>query len=147
VVKTINDYGLSVFVHLLEMSADALAAYAGVELQVLTYFALLSVVCARVFSKEDLPICARCLHWNLTMPFFLCNCNGWTGCGHFSYIQHAHCKDVGTFLFLGPFRWLTKVGTSGTPAHSHCCLARLVAHGHAGAQQLLHTAATPADMY
>ncbi len=103
VVRTNEDYGLGEFVRLPDASADAPAVFEDVELQASTFFASRSVVRAGGFSEEDPPICARCLRWNLTAPFSRCNRDGWTACGHCSYIQKARCKDVGPLTPSGTF--------------------------------------------
>jgi hypothetical protein len=94
VVRTNEAYGLCPMECLPDASADATAVFEAVELQAPTFFASRSLVRAGGFSDEDPPICFRCLRWNLTAPFLRCNCDGWTGCGRCSYIQHARCKDV-----------------------------------------------------
>jgi hypothetical protein len=86
VVRTNEDYGVSNCVVLPDPDATALATFEAVELPALTFFASRSIVCAGGFTEMDLPICFRCLYWNLTAPFLRCNRDGWTGCGHCSYI-------------------------------------------------------------
>jgi hypothetical protein len=98
---TNDDYGLGNLVVLPDPDAAALAMFEAVELQALTFFASRSVVCTGGFTEVDLPICCRCLCWNLTPLFSRCNRAGWTGCGRCSYIQHTQCKDVS---FPDPFR-------------------------------------------
>jgi hypothetical protein len=61
VVGTYKEYGLCMFVHLPDRSADAPVTFTGVELQALTFFASGSAACAGEFFEEDLLICARCL--------------------------------------------------------------------------------------
>jgi hypothetical protein len=102
VVRSNEDYGLGDMVRLPDTSADAPAVFEDVELQAPTFFASRSVVRAGGFSEEDMPICVRCLQWNLTAPFLRCNRDGWTGCGRCSYIQHARCWDVSLSGPTGP---------------------------------------------
>jgi hypothetical protein len=94
VVRTNKDYGLGNLVVLLDPDAAAPAKFEAMELQAPTFFASYSVVCAGGFTEVYPPICFRCLRWNLTALFSLCNRDVWTGCGHCSYIQHTRCKDV-----------------------------------------------------
>ncbi len=94
VVRTNQDYGLSLMVFLPDSSAAALATFGAVELQAPTFFASRFLMRTGKFSGEDLPICFYCLRWNLMAPFLWYNRNCWTRCGHCSYIQHARCKDV-----------------------------------------------------
>ncbi len=107
VVRTNQDYGLSYMVHLPNFSANAPAIFKAIELLAPTFFASCLVVHAGGFSKEDPPICLRCLCWNLTAPFFQCNRNGWMGCGRCSYIQYAQCKDIGLLSPFGLLRTLS----------------------------------------
>jgi hypothetical protein len=75
-------------------SAATLATFKALELQVSTFCASRLVMHACGFLEENLPICFRCLRWNLIAPCMQCHCDGWTGCGHCLYIQHARCKDI-----------------------------------------------------
>jgi hypothetical protein len=102
VVHSNEDYGLGDMVWLLDASADALAVFEDVELQVPTFFASRSVIGAKGFSEEDPPICVRCLQWNVMAPFLRCNRDRWTGYWHCSYIQHARCQDVSLSGPTGP---------------------------------------------
>jgi hypothetical protein len=73
VVRTNKDYGLGDLVRPPDANAAAPAVFEGVELTAPTFFASCSVVCAGGFTEVDPPICFRCLRWNLTAPFSLCN--------------------------------------------------------------------------
>jgi hypothetical protein len=89
VVRTNEDYGLGGGVVLPDADGAARATFGAVELWAPTFFASRSVVRAGGFTEADPLICFQCLCWNLTVPFSQCTCEGWTGCGQCSYIQHA----------------------------------------------------------
>jgi hypothetical protein len=90
--------------HLSDAFADDMVVFEAVELQVPTFFTSHSFIRTGGFPEENLPICFRCLRWNLTVQFSRCNRDSWTGCGHCSYVQYAQCKDVCYLSSFGPFR-------------------------------------------
>jgi hypothetical protein len=103
IVQTNMDCGPGELVRLPEASAEALAVFDDIELQAAMLFASRLVLQAGGFSKEDPPIFACFLRWNLTARFLWWNCNEWTGCGHCLYIQKSPCKDVSVLTPAGPY--------------------------------------------
>jgi hypothetical protein len=112
VVQRIEDHGLREFVQLPEENAKALAMFEDVELQAQTFFVSRLDVSERGFSKEDPPICTRCLWWYLTAHFLWRNRNRWTGCGYCSFIQMSPCNDLSVLTPSGPY---------SVANHCRCC--------------------------
>jgi hypothetical protein len=95
IIWTNENYSLSKMMTLLNFNGNAPDVFKAVELQAPIFFSPQSLICTGEFPAEDLPICFRC-HWRNLMALFLrCNCNDWTGCRCYLYIQHTRCKDVG----------------------------------------------------
>ncbi len=69
VVCTNEDNGLGSKACLPDASKDSLTVFKAVKLQEPTFYALRSIIRAGGFSQENLPICFRCLRWNLTSLF------------------------------------------------------------------------------